>query len=174
MLLYWLENLVIGVSTIGRITVSSIGNTGPIALLGAVITCAFFTLHYGLFCLAHGGLLLEFFGVGIPLNAGAGPLSIAFDMVWAALQLGPNLGLMLCLVGSWQALQFLAYIRDGAWKGVNPQVEMMMPYGRVIVLHAAVFAAGAAVAAAGDPAIGLLFNQHIRAERLERPLAKTA
>lgn len=103
-LLYWLENLVIGVSTIGRITVSSIGNTGPIALLGAVITCAFFTLHYGLFCLAHGGLLLEFFGAGIPLNAGAGPLSIAFDMVWAALQLGPNLGLMLCLVASWQAL----------------------------------------------------------------------
>lgn len=50
---------------------------------------------------------------------------------------------------------------------------MMMPYGRVIVLHVAVFAAGAAVAA-GDPAIGLTFNQHIRAERLERPLAKTA
>ena len=65
-MLYWVENLMIGVATIARILLTAIGRMGaPGLLFGGFIT-AFFALHYGLFCLGHGVFLLSFllFGIG--------------------------------------------------------------------------------------------------------------
>jgi hypothetical protein len=56
----------------------------------------------------------------------------------------------------WHVAQFASYVRESGWKGADPNIEMLRPYGRVVALHIAVFAAGAALSATGNPAIGLV------------------
>jgi hypothetical protein len=61
-LLYWLENVVIGVFTIPRVVMASVGKSGWIGVIGGLWAGALFSLHYGLFCFGHGGILLEVLG----------------------------------------------------------------------------------------------------------------
>src|SRR6185295_20195441 len=58
--LYWLENLVIGSVTVPRILVSSVSRGKLSGIFGGILNSGFFTFHYGMFCLCHGAILMAF------------------------------------------------------------------------------------------------------------------
>ena len=159
-MLYWVENLMIGVATIARILLTAIGRMGaPGLLFGGFIT-AFFALHYGLFCLGHGVFLLSFLP-GLSDAAGLGDLSptphFMLNMVDVVLRRWPGMSAILALIGVWQVYVFI----QDFWKGqeyARSEVvaEMFKPYGRIVVLHLGVFAGAAALMWVGDPMIGVL------------------
>ncbi|MCA9270173.1 MAG: hypothetical protein KDA41_16945, partial [Planctomycetales bacterium] len=60
-ILYWLENLVIGVRTLASM-VANAAVMGGINWLGALFIGAFFTVHYGMFCFGHGIFVMALFG----------------------------------------------------------------------------------------------------------------
>tara|TARA_R110002124_G_scaffold248387_1_gene413519 strand:+ start:143 stop:811 length:669 start_codon:yes stop_codon:yes gene_type:complete len=131
LILYWLENVIIGVMTLPRVLaargqVQSPGQSGPQSSLG--VGC-FFIVHYGIFCLGHGvftfAIAMDFLRSSDP--AITGPL---FDT--------PFLWALAGLAG----LNLLALWRDWwqprAWRTAHPITEMFRPYGRIFVLHIAV------------------------------------
>jgi hypothetical protein len=64
---------------------------------------------------------------------------------------------MLYIIGGFQVLVFVwEFLIKGEWKDTNPMAEMFAPYGRIIVLHFALFAGAAALIVLGQPMIGVL------------------
>lgn len=127
--LYWLENVIIGAFNVLRILVAGARTERYLASLASA---AFFTLHYGFFCLIHGFFVAALFG-GIRPAAGltdtvllmigrvagdrAGALVVAAMVVAAA-------------ADTWRAV-----------RAIDPedrtavQAAMSAPYGRIAVLH---------------------------------------
>jgi hypothetical protein len=156
-MLYWMENIIAGVLTIPRIFLAgaSYGGIGFAAGLGM---SAFFVFHYGLFCAVHGTFLMVFIAMGNGGLADSGP--IMMDM-WAMFQFGLHSAIhveyFVYAIIAFQVLVFLwEFIIKGEWKNTNPMAEMFAPYGRIIVLHFAIFAGAGALFFLGQPVIGVL------------------
>jgi len=78
--LYWFENVVIGVRTLGNIVANAVADGANPA--GGLALGAFFSVHYGIFCPVHGVFVFAMFGgdgglkesanygLGIPLCSG--------------------------------------------------------------------------------------------------------
>lgn len=63
-LLYWIENLIIGGFNVVKILI--VGFTcGRAGTLGALALTPFFIFHYGLFCFVHGLFIFTMFSVGL-------------------------------------------------------------------------------------------------------------
>jgi hypothetical protein len=128
-LLFWLENVIIGVISLARI-VSARGpatikvNDRPVrgTQLGYGM---FFALHYGIFCLVHG-----VFTVIVALRLGIEPTFfwLGFPVIVIAVRY------LVELLATW-------FGRGGLRNVVSPQQAMTQPYPRVIVLHLAVLVA---------------------------------
>ncbi|WP_300394969.1 DUF6498-containing protein [Henriciella sp.] len=153
--LYWLENLIIGGVTLLRMLAASTNN-GPFGVASLAFLGPFFTIHYGMFCFVHGIFLAVFAAAASGGMAEAdfmGPLTL----VGFALSTGEQMGLF---VGAIIALQLFLYVRDflgrGAFREATIQTEMMKPYGRIILLHFALFAGFGLMVAFGQPMIGVL------------------
>ncbi|MEO0981921.1 MAG: DUF6498-containing protein [Pseudomonadota bacterium] len=129
-ILYWIENLVIGLGVFARL-----------AVLGfvpgkreAFFLAPFFAVHYGLFCTVHGVFL---FGM--------------FEGDFSALP--PFVVLLL----AWEAVLFVRlFLMRSAWRNAEPGQLMFEPYGRVVVVHLGIFAAAFAGEALGAPLAGAL------------------
>ncbi len=177
-LLYWLENLVIGAVTLARLLAAGAGK-GVLGFGGALFLGAFFTFHYGMFCFVHGQFLAAFAGL-----EGEGLLPPP-NLIAAAMGAAPAMPAFVSLIAAWQAFVFVYdYLGRGEFLGADPNREMMGPYGRVIVLHIGIFAGAAAMAALGEPMIGVLslillravwgvFLATLRRRRLDRTVAAT-
>lgn len=81
--------------------------------------------------------------------------------VFGMFQFGLNSGLHVAwFVYAIIAFQILVFIWEflvkGEWKNTNPMAEMFAPYGRIIVLHFAIFAGAGALFVLGQPIIGVL------------------
>lgn len=155
-LLYWSENIVIGVATFVRIILSGVKSWGILGGLGSVFLAAFFTVHYGMFCYGHGVFVFSF-APGMNFDPPAPSPDALIGMVNAAIDFAPGMAIALGLISIYQAV---ALVVD-YWPSRNretpvPMVEMMSPYGRIIVLHIAIFAGAFAMAVLGDPMIGML------------------
>lgn len=150
--LYWLENLVIGVVNLARMTAAGFAK-GPGGIVAMLFLGPFFTVHYGGFCLVHGVFVLSIFGSG-ELVLENGP---ALDgLAKAALGGAPYVGLALAALALWRALAFsLYYIGRGEHLRTDPASQMMAPYGRIVFLHFGIFAAGFALMAVGEPVWGV-------------------
>ncbi len=95
--LYWLENVVIGVRTALMMLLSARFN-GPIATFA---TTAFFTVHYGIFCLVHGIFVMAMFG-----NAsGSHPFEFA--------PLGSDITIGVWAIIVWQSALLLLHVLSG-------------------------------------------------------------
>jgi len=156
-LLYWLENLVIGAVTIPRILTSALVTRGWTGLFGAAYLAAFFTVHYGLFCLAHGAILLEVFDPKENWSTSGGFGDLVELLISAALGFGRHMTWIVALIAVWHAMVLLRDLSNvDNWKDTDPNKEMFMPYGRIIFLHIGVFVIAGALTALGDPAIGAI------------------
>ena len=156
-LLYWMENIVAGVMTIPRLIVSG-GSYGVIGIVAGLALSAFFVFHYGLFCMVHGTFLMGFaaFSQG-PEAMSSIPMMDITGMFEFSLKSGLHVDWMLYAIIAFQVIVFVwEFLIKGEWKNTNPMAEMFAPYGRIIVLHFALFVGAGALFLLGEPMIGVL------------------
>ncbi len=156
MLLYWLENVVIGAFNVLRMVASGLAS-GPAGIAAILFIVPFFTFHYGMFCLVHGMFVWTLFGQGLPqLEGVGGPFDIS-ALVSQVLAATPGLRAGFISIVIWQALMFLVFfIGRGEYKRTDPMSQMAAPYGRIVVLHITIIAGAFIVLALGQPLFALL------------------
>jgi hypothetical protein len=145
--LYWFENVVIGVLNVVRMLKARgpMHNTdASFKLNGQTHTSAqrlslirFFILHYGVFTLVHGVFVLYLFGpLGMPLDV------LAFG------------------AGSVLVSHFISYrvnfIGNKEYLRVNASMLFTQPYKRVIILHIVTLVGGASIMLFGAPISALV------------------
>ena len=142
-MLYWLENLVIGLFHLWRIRVAALPG------VKGVMQAAFIA-HYGIFCMLHGVILATLFrpqGAGISL---AGSVAEALNDVAGVLAL-----LALVVVHGY------GFVRDVQSRrmqvGDTLLALMLAPYRRILVLHLFVMVGGLMFAGAEGGAMATLF-----------------
>ena len=150
LLLFWIENLIIGVSNVFKMILASPGNFGQ--WFAKIVMIPFFCVHYGMFTLVHGIFILVFFGgfskTGTPFPSGndIGGLVANLQLGWAVL------GLIIS-----HTISFITnYIGNGEYKTITLSELMAQPYGRVVILHLTILLGGFMVMALGSPMIGLI------------------
>lgn len=162
MLIYWLENGVIGAFTVARMATATEERFSALAL------APFFTVHYGLFWTVHGTFVVTLFGPGGSFGGapdavsaemgatGAGafaiPLPVAGTVVVAEGAALATFGLVLS-----HGVSFVrTWLVAGERAGVSPSGLMRRPYGRVVVLHVTLLVSAFAVTALGTPLAALV------------------
>ncbi|MEM7768083.1 MAG: DUF6498-containing protein, partial [Pseudomonadota bacterium] len=150
-LLYWLENLIIGAVTLLRMLVRG-ASGGAVGAAGALFTGAFFTVHFGLFCFVHGTFLTYFAAMseGREPEGFPTPMSLIGD----ALAIAPGVMPIAAALLAWHVLSAVQDMRAGETDDVH--TIMSSPYGRIIVLHFGLFIGFGAMAVLGDPLLGVL------------------
>lgn len=154
--LYWFENLVIGVITIARMIAAGIGK-GSHGITSALFAVPFFTVHYGMFCLGHGiGLLalqsLQTEMPDVPISPDK-----AGEIVGYASTSGPGVLTFVAIIFAFNVFLFAwDYIGKSEFLDSSPSQEMLAPYGRIILLHVALFGGMFALIHFGEPMLGVL------------------
>ena len=159
-LLYWLENLVVGLYSILRIAFAR--NEPRVANLGKLFVIPFFCIHFGGFCAVHGLFLSMFFKLAdspssvFPEAAWAGPLVFlqllggVVTNLWQGLPQGME-WVVLALLAS-HGLSFIQnYLLGGEYAETTVGQQMMRPYKRIAILHVTILAGGVPVMLSGSP-----------------------
>jgi hypothetical protein len=172
-ILYWLENLIVGVRTLASMLAHAFvsgGATWPAAVgLGA-----FFTLHYGIFCFGHGVFVMALFG-GAFYGDSIIDLSGAVRTVFATQS---NLLIGFASIVAWQVVQFVLLFVRGEARQTNLLELMGAPYPRIIALHVTIIFGGFVLMAMNLPAGGILILALVKmaydvADVLKTPKTKT-
>ena len=156
--LYWAENLVIGLYTILKMLIT--GGSGAIGLI------LFFCLHYGGFSAVHGLFVLkltEYAGISAMPAAETswpGPLVLVeklYNLVSSILTAAPDeiLWVLLAMVLSHGVSFLVLFIGQGEYRETTTSKLMRAPYTRVAVLHATVIIGAFLIIKLESP-IGLL------------------
>jgi hypothetical protein len=151
MLLFWLENVIIGVLNAARML--SVDPHDVSQWAAKLVLVPFFCVHYGMFTAIHGVFVLSFFGIdAFGRVEGLDVLEVAARAVH-----GLELELaVLALAASHLFSFFWNYLYRGEFRRATVPALMMQPYGRVVVLHLAIIGGGFAAAALGSPVWALL------------------
>lgn len=150
MLLFWLENLIIGGFNVLRMLGSE--PQEPAKWLGKLFLVPFFCFHYGMFTMVHGVFVLGFFGGAFRKGASFPEWSdvtrlITEQQLWYAVA---------ALLAS-HAFSFgYNYLWRGEFRTSSLQGLMQQPYGRVVVLHLAILGGGFLIMALKSPTAGLV------------------
>jgi hypothetical protein len=111
LILYWFENVIIGVFTFLKIWKAEGSDAGE-----KVFFLGFFPMHYGIFTLVHGIFLIAFF-IGAAIS-------------WT----GVVFGIFTLIIS--HGLSFLGnYIGNKEYLKASPAFLMFRPYPRIIVMH---------------------------------------
>ena len=165
-LLYWLENLVVGGFNVAKLVLAQ--PRQPAYWLGKAFLVPFFLVHFGGFTYIHGVLVVSFFG---PKGAQGFDLFTTVPAAIRANQLGWSL---LGLVISHGLSFYWNYVRSGEYQRASLNALMAQPYRRVIVLHLTVLFGGWVVMLLGSPVFALVVlvvlktAADLRAHRAER------
>jgi hypothetical protein len=185
-LLYWAENLVVGAYTVLKLALVQMER--PAQHLQKLFNIPFFCIHFGGFTAVHGVLLMSFFGLGdgmeglMPEHTWLGPLVFVQMLVavvtklWGLRPPGMEWPLLALVVSHGVSfMQNFLFGREYATLTLNK--VMSQPYGRIVVLHAAIIAGGIFVLKLGSPLplliilvgfkIGLDLWLHRRSHRTE-------
>ena len=192
MILYWAENVVIGVINVLRMITCKPGlglqqlTDGPAgeglsATQRATVArfsrgtgyllIPFFMFHYGMFCFAHYSAVTGIFGAG-PAS-GAGGISLFVVPLGEAWRSPLWIGVAAIAVSHLLSFGF-NYIGGGEYTRTNLAQLMQRPYGRIVILHVAVIAGGFLVTLFGDPVpalavlIAVKIGIDLRMHRAER------
>ena len=164
-LLYWVENLIVGGYNILMMTLAKVESRS--AQFQKLFMIPFFSVHYGGFCAAHGFFLLTFFKIGngadvfTPQDPWPGPLIFVQLLVSVVTQLWesrpagfewPVLGLALS-----HGISFIRNYLIGGEYLTRPIGKLMSrPYKRIVLMHVAIIAGGVPIMMLGSP-VPLLF-----------------
>ncbi len=149
--LYWLENLVIGVRTLASM-IANAAVMGGVNWLGALFFGGFFTLHYGLFCFGHGVFVMSMFG-GSFYGDSVIDLGGAVAALFATQS---NLAIGFASIVAWQVVQFVRFLVSGEVRRTNVVELMGAPYPRIITLHIAIIFGGFVLMLLNQPVSGIL------------------
>jgi hypothetical protein len=149
MLLFWIENVIVGIINVIKMLMAEPGNRKAWASKVAMVP--FFCFHYGMFTLVHGIFVFALFGglltddpaSGIEATPG---LIDNFGLIWAV---G---GIALSHIISF----FVNYVGHREYMTSTVQGLMMQPYGRVIILHMTILGGGFLMMLLGSPVWGLV------------------
>jgi hypothetical protein len=180
LIVYWLENGVVGVFNILKImraegpadpTTSWRMNGKPMNVVGRGAIAGFFLVHYGMFWLVHGvfvltlplfaGMGTEFAGALIPIedqfvNGGyVGPVSAPGSDMSNGLEVGAIVLAVVALAISHGISFWFNYLGRGEYRRTSAAAQMFAPYGRLMVLHITIILGGMAIALTGAPAAAL-------------------
>lgn len=162
LILYWLENLVVGFYTLVRM----IRAGGWTALMPG----AFFTFHYGVFCAAHGVMLVSFFSDFALEGGGKDPLEPyrPEHMLGGFLELFEEMWMVLQYLWHEHCGLFLPFLGFVVSHGISAVVHyviadedaereageiMFDPYKRVFVMHLTLIAGGFAMVLTGGASL---------------------
>lgn len=166
LVLYWLENGVIGVINIfkiatahGAVAGSSIvpveaGRLNFVSTATKAVLIPFFCLHYGMFWVGHGIFLflLPVFA-GAALATGGAGASRFGD--FGSLEPGAIIFGLLALTATHVTSFFLNWIGRGEYLSASPLSQMGSVYGRVVILHITILLGAFAIALLGTPVAAL-------------------
>lgn len=160
LILYWIENLIVGAFTLPRILTamgpapaqgSAIGGS---TLGGRLFIAIFFCFHYGMFWIGHGVfalMLVSSFGSSSVNTEAAGPVEAVGSMAVSEEAIS-----FLIAVGAMVVIHAVAFwrtwIQPRAWRTASPNEEMFRPYGRIFVLHLTVLLGAFGLSSVGAPA----------------------
>lgn len=143
-LLFWLENVIVGLFNLARMWMAQGGSRKP---GGKFFIMPFFAVHYGMFTLVHGLFVLAMFGGGMGDGGlGAVAQAVADAHVGAA---------ALALAASHGVSFVVNYLGAGEFRTTTLDTLMAQPYGRVVVLHVVIIFGGFVIMAIGQPMIPL-------------------
>ncbi|MBI3677876.1 MAG: hypothetical protein HY243_14805 [Proteobacteria bacterium] len=155
LLLYWFENVVLGVINAAKMLVAGVANGNTTSMVSLVFILPFFAFHYGMFCAVHGVFLFVLFGP-------ASGIGDNFDMadlpgrVIDVLTASPFVLWNVVLLTAFHLFVFLTdWVGKGRWRGVEPAVQMFAPYGRVVVIHITILVGAFAVLLFGQPLLAV-------------------
>ncbi|MGD9350104.1 MAG: DUF6498-containing protein [Desulfobacterales bacterium] len=159
-LLYWLENLIIGFFNILRMLLVKVESRSR--QFQKLFMIPFFCVHFGGFCAVHGVFLLVFFKIGSPDDAMAdsgawlGPfifLQLLYGVVmqlWHSRPPGlewPAVGLFVS-----HGISFIKnFINGQQYLSLKMKDIMMRPYKRIILMHVAIIIGGVLIMKLGSP-----------------------
>lgn len=158
LVLYWLENGVIGLFNVARIArAEGTETTGHARLtingraasaMSRAALVPFFLVHYGIFWVVHGVFVMAMpvFGAmgGAARDGGPGglggvePLAVLVALVALVISHG---------VSFW-----FNFLGRGEYRRVTPSGQMFAPYGRLVVLHVTIIFGALAISSTGAPA----------------------
>lgn len=147
-LLYWLENVIVGGFNVAKMLLAQ--PRDPLRWAGKAFLIPFFIVHFGGFTYVHGMLLIAFFG---PKPIAPFNLLQAVPMAIQANHLGWGVA---NLVASHGFSFFWNYLRNGEYQRASLNTLMGQPYGRIVVLHLTVLFGGWIVMLLGSPVGALL------------------
>lgn len=165
-LLYWIENLIIGSYNVVKMAILPVEH--PLMHLGKLFGIAFFSLHFGGFCAVHGAFLLAFFNIGDGIAsvsaAGTWPGPLVFlgllvsvvSALWHSRPAGME-WLVLGLICSHGVSFVQNFIGGKEYLTLTSARLMGRPYARIVLLHVAILAAGIPIMMVGSP-VPLVFT----------------
>jgi hypothetical protein len=146
LVMYWLENGIVGMLNVVRIlSAQEPDRSGQASTAAKAGLAAFFTVHYGIFWVVHGVFVMVLTNRGGLLGGFQTPL----DVVTADPQI--LLGALALLVSHLASL-LLNFFGRGEYRRVSPASQMFLPYARVFVLHLTIVLGGFVVIGLGQPA----------------------
>lgn len=149
-LLFWMENVVVGVLFALRMLCADPADAALWA--GKLFMVPFFSFHYGLFTAVHGTFVFLLFGKGDYRVDG-------LELLAPALRAAADyeLWLPIAALAASHVFSFAwNYLYRGEFRRVELKRLMLQPYGRVVVLHVAIIFGGIAAMALGSPVWALL------------------
>ena len=169
MVLYWMENLIIGFYSVLKIVFHRFNEPG--IQVGKFFQVPFFCAHYGGFCAMHGLFLQLIFNVGgsreaiieASLNTSTWPLDIVSGRLFLSVaarawKYAPEYtGWMLAGLLVSHGISFIQnYLGQEEYSAVASEDLMSQPYKRILFLHGALLCGGILAMALGTPAIVLV------------------
>jgi hypothetical protein len=154
LIVYWLENGVVGVFNVlkmlkaegapGDSSASWTMNGRPVNDVAKAGLIPFFVVHYGIFWVVHGVFvfMLPVFGSmesdAVDMTTGFEPLTIPFAVLALTISHGVSYR--------------FNFVKGGEYRRVSAAGQMFAPYGRLVVLHVTIIIGGMAIAFTGAPA----------------------
>jgi len=148
LLLFWFENVIIGLFGIARIVVSSrTENT-----FEGLFLPVFFLIHYGGFMFGHFMVLLYLYSSSLAQGGGAVDASdyyliVLGNFTWVAL-------LALFISHGWSFAE--NFMGNREHERISPVQAMALPYRRMMITHVALIAGGFFLIETGQPLGGLV------------------
>ncbi len=164
LLLYWAENVVIGLLNVARMFACESGDVLQMLLAGAnrpipdeirqqlpripgmtlkFVLIPFFIMHYGIFCFDHLTAVIGIFSNG-GLGSGVGSALAALwqPAFWIA---------VVAVLASHLYSYYANFIGGGEYKRASLMLLMKRPYGRIIAMHIAIVLGAGLVIWLGSP-----------------------
>jgi hypothetical protein len=147
LLLFWLENVIVGVFNVGRLWMAGAPGEGGTA--EKVFVIPFFIVHYGMFTAIHGLFVIAIFGGGqenLAVSAASvARMALASGVIPAALALAASHGYSFVV----------NYLGSGEFRSATLKTLMFQPYTRVVILHVVIIFGGFLIVSLGQPTAAL-------------------